>query len=261
MRSRDPSAARRRWSPAAPPGSARPRPRGCCWPAPRCTCSAAIPGERATRSGGWESACPAPRAGSTRRCATSPSWPMSGGSLRASWHAAGAWTSSSTTPASSLHRGSTTADGIELTFATNVLGPFLLTSLLLPALAATATPRGDHRLLGRHVHGSPAGRRSRAPPRALRRISRLRPHQADRGDPQPALGGASRLGRHPLPLDAPRLGRDAGAPPIAAAIRAADAPRAALAARREPTRSSGSPRRPSRAPAAARSGTTGCAAS
>ena len=27
-----------------------------------------------------------------------------------------------------------TADGVELTFATNVLGPFLLTSLLLPAL-------------------------------------------------------------------------------------------------------------------------------
>ena len=34
-----------------------------------------------------------------------------------------------------------TADGIELTFATNVLGPFLLTSLLLPALAAGGTPR------------------------------------------------------------------------------------------------------------------------
>ncbi|HEX5820179.1 MAG TPA: SDR family NAD(P)-dependent oxidoreductase [Solirubrobacterales bacterium] len=34
-----------------------------------------------------------------------------------------------------------TADGIELTFATNVLGPFLLTSLLLPALAAGSTPR------------------------------------------------------------------------------------------------------------------------
>jgi NAD(P)-dependent dehydrogenase (short-subunit alcohol dehydrogenase family) len=32
-----------------------------------------------------------------------------------------------------------TADGVELTFATNVLGPFLLTSLLLPAMLA-ATP-------------------------------------------------------------------------------------------------------------------------
>ncbi len=34
-----------------------------------------------------------------------------------------------------------TSEGTELTFATNVLGPFLLTSLLLPALAATPTPR------------------------------------------------------------------------------------------------------------------------
>jgi len=34
-----------------------------------------------------------------------------------------------------------TADGIELTFATNVLGPFLLTSLLLPALLAAAPSR------------------------------------------------------------------------------------------------------------------------
>lgn len=34
-----------------------------------------------------------------------------------------------------------TAEGIELTFATNVLGPFLLTSLLLPALAAAAPSR------------------------------------------------------------------------------------------------------------------------
>ena len=34
-----------------------------------------------------------------------------------------------------------TADGIELTFATNVLGPFLLTKLLLPALRAAAQSR------------------------------------------------------------------------------------------------------------------------
>ena len=34
-----------------------------------------------------------------------------------------------------------TADGIELTFATNVIGPFLLTSLLLPALLAGAPSR------------------------------------------------------------------------------------------------------------------------
>jgi dehydrogenase/reductase SDR family member 12 len=34
-----------------------------------------------------------------------------------------------------------TSDGVELTFATNVLGPFLLTSLLLPALLAAAPSR------------------------------------------------------------------------------------------------------------------------
>jgi dehydrogenase/reductase SDR family protein 12 len=34
-----------------------------------------------------------------------------------------------------------TPDGVELTFATNVLGPFLLTSLLLPALLAAAPSR------------------------------------------------------------------------------------------------------------------------
>jgi NAD(P)-dependent dehydrogenase (short-subunit alcohol dehydrogenase family) len=34
-----------------------------------------------------------------------------------------------------------TADGVELTFATNVLGPFLLTSLLLPAMLAAAPSR------------------------------------------------------------------------------------------------------------------------
>ena len=34
-----------------------------------------------------------------------------------------------------------TRDGVELTFATNVLGPFLLTSLLLPALLAAAPSR------------------------------------------------------------------------------------------------------------------------
>ena len=34
-----------------------------------------------------------------------------------------------------------TSDGIELTFATNVLGPFLLTGLLLPALTAAAPAR------------------------------------------------------------------------------------------------------------------------
>ena len=59
-----------------------------------------------------------------------------------------------------------TADGVELTFATNVLGPFLLTGLLLPALRLGAPVARDHRLLGWDVHG--AARRRRPPARAPR---------------------------------------------------------------------------------------------
>ena len=55
-----------------------------------------------------------------------------------------------------------TPDGVELTFATNVLGPFLLTSLLLPSPARGCAVAGDHRLLGRDVHGPVAARGSSA---------------------------------------------------------------------------------------------------
>lgn len=40
-----------------------------------------------------------------------------------------------------LSQRTLSADGVELTFATNVLGPFLLTSLLTPALAREESPR------------------------------------------------------------------------------------------------------------------------
>ena len=43
---------------------------------------------------------------------------------------------------------SLSADGIELTLATNVLGPFLLTKLLVPVLESSAPSRRDQRLLG-----------------------------------------------------------------------------------------------------------------
>ena len=48
-------------------------------------------------------------------------------------------------------------DGIELTFATNVLGPFVLTNLLTPLLQKGRTRAHRQCLLGRHVH--PADRR------------------------------------------------------------------------------------------------------
>ena len=49
-----------------------------------------------------------------------------------------------------------TDEGFELTFATNVLGPFLLTNLLLAALRRGAPSRVDQRLLRRHVLTAPA---------------------------------------------------------------------------------------------------------
>ncbi len=47
-----------------------------------------------------------------------------------------------------------TDEGFELAFATNVLGPFLLTSLLLPAAASLGAIARDQRLLRGHVHGA-----------------------------------------------------------------------------------------------------------
>ncbi len=53
----------------------------------------------------------------------------------------GAWTCSSTTPVRLARERTLSVDGIELTFATNVLGPFLLTNLLLPLLEKSKPAR------------------------------------------------------------------------------------------------------------------------
>ena len=66
--------------------------------------------------------------------------------------ASSAWTCSSTTPASCRSTRTLSPDGIELTFATNVLGPFLLTELLLPLLRDERAGADRERLLRRHVH-------------------------------------------------------------------------------------------------------------
>ena len=129
-----------------------------------------------------------------------------------------------------------TAEGFELTFATNVLGPFLLTALLLPTLRRGAPSRDRQRLLGRHVHAAPARRRPAARASRLRPGRVLRPHQALRGDPHRALGRAPARQRRQRPLDAPGLGRHPGRADLAAAISQADA---AAAARRRPGRRHG----------------------
>ena len=124
-----------------------------------------------------------------------------------------------------------TAEGVELTFATNVLGPFLLTSLLLPSLLAAGAVPGDHGLLGRHVHGAAAARRSAAGGRGVRRRALLRAHQARAGRPQPHLGEIDSGRPDCFPRHAPGLGRHSRPPHLAASLPAPDGP---VAARRAP---------------------------
>ena len=80
------------------------------------------------------------------------------------------------------------ADGIELTLATNVIGPFALTTRLTRA-AAAQRPGADHqRLLRWDVHAADQGRRSPEHARPFRRADGVRTQQARRGDPHRDLG-------------------------------------------------------------------------
>ena len=93
------------------------------------------------RSAGSSRGCRCQGAPSSSSSATSPISRRCGGSPRASRRASTVSISSSTTPGCFPEARTHTPDGVELTFATNVLGPFLLTSLLLPALLAAAPAR------------------------------------------------------------------------------------------------------------------------
>ena len=117
-----------------------------------------------------------------------------------------------------------TEEGFELTFATNVLGPFLLTNLLRPALRRAAPSRVDQRLLRRDVHAAPL--RGGPPARAarIRPAGVLRAHQALRGDPHRALGGAFARNRDRRPRDASGLGGHARRADLTAALSEADGP-------------------------------------
>ena len=81
-----------------------------------------------------------------------------------------------------------TPDGVELTFATNVLGPFLLTSLLLPALLAAAPSRVITVSSGGMYTARLRPDDLQLENAALRRRALLRPHQTRAGRPQPSLG-------------------------------------------------------------------------
>ena len=81
-----------------------------------------------------------------------------------------------------------TDDGFELAFATNVLGPFVLTGLLLGALRRRRSRPRDQRLVGRHVH-RPAGRRrpSAGGSRVRRAVASTRTRSVPRS-PSPRSG-------------------------------------------------------------------------
>ena len=136
------SAAARPWSPAAAPASGR-RPARASRAAGARVHMLVRDRERGERRGlpNRIAAAGCDAARSSSRSATSPTSPRCGASPRASRRAATGSTCWSTTPGCFPRSAPYSPDGVELTFATNVLGPFLLTSLLLPALLAAAPSR------------------------------------------------------------------------------------------------------------------------
>lgn len=100
-----------------------------------------------------------------------------------------------------------TAEGLELTYATNLLGQYVLTRRLLPALEAGSPSsvvmvssggmysQGPHRKQHRFVRGR------------VHTDGRLRTYEAGRGRPGPRLGRRVRRGGSQGQLDAPWLGR------------------------------------------------------
>ena len=125
------------------------------------------------------------------------------------------------------------SSGAELTFATNVLGPFALTELLLPALRAGTPGRVVTVSSGGMYTARLDGADLQLDHRTFRRPALLRPHQAGRGRPQRALERARGRGRRALCRHAPGLGRHAGPAALAAPLPPAHA---AGAARRPPGR-------------------------
>ncbi len=121
----------------------------------------------------------------------------------------------------------TTGEGFELTWATNVLGPFLLTALLLPALRAGSPSRVINVSSGGMYAQKLRPDDLQLEGARVQPDDRLRPHQALPGDPDRALGRAPARQRHRRPRDASRLGRHSGSADVAAAISLRDAAAAA----------------------------------
>ena len=133
-----------------------------------------------------------------------------------------------------------TAEGNEMTLATHVLSPFLLTRALRPLLEAAARAR-DRRRLRRHVHPAARRRRPRAGSGRLRRHEDIRALQAGTGRAGRGVDAAPARHGHHRQRHASRLGRHAGDPRRASRLQPDRRAAPPNAGARAPTRSSGWP--------------------
>ena len=245
-------------SPAPARGSARRRPRGLREPGPACTWSSAT-----------ASAASGPRAG---RAATRVERRPGAAAARALRPLRARFGPHASPPTSRARAGDRRARqqrrraarsrrrnsaGVELTFATNVLGPFALTELLLPALRAevpgrvvnvssggmyTARLDADDLQLDRRYFDGPPSTRTPSAPRSCS-TSCGREREGERGVVFASM--------HPGWADTPGLRA------VAAPLSLGRPPAPPRRAPRAPTRSSGSPPRRPSASRAGSSGTTG----
>ena len=86
-------------------------------------------------------------------------------------------------------------DGHEVTFATMVLGPFMLTRALVPLLSSTPEQSRAVDRQRRHVHPVAGRRRARDDARGLQGGDRLRPGQAGASRAERGVGEAAARGR------------------------------------------------------------------
>jgi hypothetical protein len=118
--------------------------------------------------------------------------------------------------AGALHATRRTAPGgTEETVASQVLGPFLLTGLLM-ARGSGAGARA-HDVVGR-MYATGLAVEHLGNGRRLQRYRTVRARQAGAGDPERDVGRALRHERRGLPCDASRLGPDAGRRDVAADV-------------------------------------------
>ena len=138
------------------------------------------------------------------------------------------------------HRRVDTPAGLELTIASQVVGPFLLTTLVLDRLRAAGAGTGDHHGFGRDVRRRSHRRRPRDARRSVQRHPAVRLGETSAGDAERDVGGTRRPGRGRLPRHASRLGRHTRCAGIAPGVSARSSARCCAMRRVAPTRWCGS---------------------